>query len=113
MEIFDRTKDLAKKRGMTLTALAEKAGLSSKAIYRWKTFTPRGASLEAVAEVLNVSVDYLLGNTDEPNGYKADDTVDIDKALDGAMSYSGKPMTENDRQILRALIEGYLQNKKD
>jgi len=29
------------------------------------------------------------------------------------MSYDGKPITDNDREVLRGIIEGYLKNKKD
>lgn len=114
MTIFERTKSIAKQKGLTLKQVEEKAGLSETSLYNWKRSNPKSENLEKVAKVLNVSVDYLLGNTEEPNGHAGEaEAPDIEKALDGALSYSGKPLSENDRQIMKALIEGYLQNKKD
>ncbi len=65
MTLFDRTKEMAKERGLTLRELEKKAGLGQNFLYRWKTYAPKTAYLQKVADVLDVSVDYLLGNTDE------------------------------------------------
>lgn len=65
MTLFERTKETAKEQGLTLRQLEEKSGLGQNSLYRWKTYAPKTAYLQKVADVLNVSVDYLLGNTDE------------------------------------------------
>lgn len=66
MTLFERTKKASNERGLSLQQVAEKAGLSKNTIYKWKDNqqNPRFVTVKAVAEVLNVSVDYLLGNTD-------------------------------------------------
>ncbi|MBD1491134.1 helix-turn-helix transcriptional regulator [Weissella confusa] len=89
MTVFERIKDTAKLRGTNLKNLAKQVGLSENAIYSWKNKTPRTDNVQAVADVLGVSVDYLLGNTDEMHSNKKNDkTVDLEKdttilALDG------------------------------
>lgn len=74
MTLFERVKKISKERGFnSLRVLSEDAGLSQNVIYGWKTKEPSAKSLQLVADVLNVSVDYLLGNTDEKNPHPAKD----------------------------------------
>ncbi len=73
MTILERTKEVARNRGMSLAEVSRKAGLSDKSIYRWQSASPRMETIQKVADVLNVSVDYLLGNTDEK--YRDDDEI--------------------------------------
>lgn len=67
MTIFERIKKTADERGLTLTQVSTRAGLGEKTIYKWKYNDPSAPRLQAVADVLHVSVDYLLGNTAEPD----------------------------------------------
>jgi transcriptional regulator with XRE-family HTH domain len=79
MTTFDRIKNISKKKGYSsLRVLSETAGLGPNAIYQWRHKTPRTDNLQAVADVLGVSVDYLLGNTDDMHANKKDEsTVDL------------------------------------
>ncbi|TVV24857.1 helix-turn-helix transcriptional regulator [Weissella cibaria] len=62
MSVYENVRQIAKEQGISLTDLAIKSGLSHKAIYQWKNLNhPTAASLAAVAQTLNVSVDQLLG----------------------------------------------------
>lgn len=70
MNTFERIKEISKERGLNLKKTAIEAGLSENAIYKWKTQTPQSNALQAVADVLGVSVDYLLGNTDDMHANK-------------------------------------------
>ncbi|AEJ23099.1 helix-turn-helix transcriptional regulator [Weissella koreensis] len=73
MSLLDITKKTAKERGLSLTDVATKAGIAQKSIYQWKTVTPKVDTLKAVADVLGVTTDYLLGTTDEKNPHRADE----------------------------------------
>ena len=73
MTLFERIKKTAKERGISLTALSVKSGLGEKTIYKWKEKEPSVNRIKAVADVLGVSVDYLLGNTDDMHVNKKDD----------------------------------------
>jgi transcriptional regulator with XRE-family HTH domain len=66
MTLFERIKITAKKQGLSLQDTALKASLSINTIYGWKTKTPSSESIQAVADALHVTTDYLLGNTDDP-----------------------------------------------
>lgn len=78
MTLFERIKKTAKERGISLTALSVKSGLGEKTIYKWKEKEPSANRIKAVADVLGVSVDYLLGNTDDMHTNKKDEsTVDL------------------------------------
>lgn len=53
----------------------------------------------------NVSIDYLLGNKE-----RKEQTVQ--QALNSVMSFDGKPMTDNDREIIEGIIRAYMEKKK-
>lgn len=112
MTIFERTKETAKSRGYSLQETAKKAGLSQNAIYNWKNTTPSDVSLNSVANVLGVSVDYLLGNTDEmhPKRVTGDpdvDGVDLNDYFEkrGLLRFNGKPIPEEDLRIIYRILE--------
>ncbi|MCW0953039.1 helix-turn-helix domain-containing protein [Weissella ceti] len=105
MTLFERVKEISKKRGYSLTEVSTKAGMGEKSLYRWKENEPSADRLKAVADVLGVSVDYLLGNTDEPTPKRAPETPDIKKMLDGSLTYDGKPLSDHDRDVVRIFLE--------
>lgn len=73
MTTFERIKQTARERGLTLNQLNNTAKLKNNIIYSWKSKTPSAESLSKVADVLGVSVDYLLGNTDDMHANKKAD----------------------------------------
>ena len=79
MTTFERIKQVANERGFNLKQTALIAGLSENALYRYNQgVEPKYATVKAVADVLGVSVDYLLGNTDDMHANKKDEsTVDL------------------------------------
>ena len=112
MTAFERIKELAKKRGYSLTKLNDEAGLGTNSIYHWRTKTPSTASLKKVADVLGVSVDYLLGNTDEMHSNKKDnEPVDLytvtDDERDRMISANEQPITDDDWAIIKAVLAKY------
>lgn len=108
MTLFEKIQSLAKKRGKSIQGIAEELGFSKNLFYRWKTSEPKARDLEKVADYFEVSTDYLLGRTDDPkiaNKSKVTDT-DLDDVLDGVMSFRGGPLTDKDREAVRAFLEG-------
>lgn len=79
MTTFERIKQVANERGFNLKQTALMAGLSENALYRYNQgVEPKYATVKSVADVLGVSVDYLLGNTDDMHANKKDEsTVDL------------------------------------
>ena len=107
MTVFERIKETAKLRGTNLKNLAKQVGLSENAIYSWKNKTPRTDNVQAVADVLGVSVDYLLGNTDEMHSNKKDAPYDLKEFIDStpALKYDGKDIPEAEMRIIRRILE--------
>lgn len=67
MTLFERIKSLASKRDKSMKEVAIDLGFSENLFYRWKTTEPKGVDLEKVADYFEVSVDYLLGRSENPN----------------------------------------------
>lgn len=106
--LVDKIKELAKSRGKSMKQVALDLGLPYNTFYKWNKQTPKIDKIKVVADYFGVSIDYLLGK-EEVNTQQA---IDLDKALDNAMSFSGKPLSEHDRKVVRDLVEAYLNNQK-
>ena len=57
-----RIQYLARKKGLSLTKIEEHLGFGNGTITKWDRSSPRIDKLRQVAELLNVSVDFLLGD---------------------------------------------------
>lgn len=58
------------KKGIKPNPLAKELDIASGSMTTWKKGgVPNGETLLKLADYLDVSVDYLLGRTDSPNGY--------------------------------------------
>lgn len=109
MNTFERIKEISKERGLNLKKTAIEAGLSENAIYKWKTQTPQSNALQAVADVLGVSVDYLLGNTDEMHANKKVTTSgdDLKEYFDEhpVLKFDGKEIPDAEMKIIKRILE--------
>lgn len=112
---FERIKELAKKRGLSLNQVEEKLGYSKNTLYSLKRQKVSSDRLQEIADYFGVSTDYLLGRTDNPAiaGEKAPDhEIELDD-LDGRiMLFDGKPLSDDDKRAIKGIIEGYLNSKK-
>lgn len=112
MTLFENVQKTAKQRGLSIRALNEKAQLGTNAIYKWKTQKPSTDKLQAVADVLGVSVDYLLGNTDDMHSIQKDaEPIDLytvtDDERDRMISANGQPISDEDWAIIKAVLARY------
>lgn len=102
MTTFERIKKVANERGYSLKKLAIDAGFSENALYRYNQgVEPKYSTVAALAKVLGVSVDYLLGNTDEMHSNKKDDMpMDLEEVLDKlgpTLRFEGKELTDEQK----------------
>ena len=109
--MFDIVRNLCEKRGISINDLEEALGYSKNTLYRLKKQNAGSDKLKAIADYFDVSTDYLLGRTEAPSKSNVPIPTDLDEILDGMMSFDGKPMTDNDREAIRAYLEGRLSNK--
>ena len=63
--IFRNIEKRCKEKAISISALEKEAGLGNGAIGKWKSASPTVENLQAVAKVLECTVDDLL-RTDEP-----------------------------------------------
>lgn len=105
MSLFERVKITAKARGLNLQTTARRAGLGINSIYAWKKKAPSADRLQAVADVLHVSVDYLLGNG-KPESVPQN--IDLKQAMreDKALAWDGKPIPPEELEMIRRILDG-------
>lgn len=111
---FDRVKELSQKRGISLSKLEETLGLGKNSIYALKRNQPSAERLQEIADYFNVSTDYLLGRTDNPNIAKDNQEYtsdDLRKMAENAKTFDGKPLTESDIEAIQNIIEIYLKGR--
>lgn len=65
---FERLTRLIKENNLTFAQLERELGLSNGSMARWEKSSPSVEKVQKVADYFHISVDYLLGRTDSPNG---------------------------------------------
>lgn len=111
---LEKIKELAKSRGISLAKLEESLGYSTNYFYTLKTKTPNSDRLQEIADYFNVSTDYLLGRTENPNIAKdgvASIPLDLRDIAAQSMLFDGKPLSEEDIDFITAVLEAHLKNK--
>lgn len=113
-QTFDRIKELSQKQGLSINLLEEKLGYSRNTIYNLKNSKPSTERISEIADYFNVSTDYLLGRTDNPNiatNGDASAPLDLRDIAAQSMLFDGKPLTEEDIDFITAVLEAHLKNK--
>lgn len=113
---FEKVRELARKKGLSLNQVEEKLGYSKNTLYSLKRQKVSSERLQQIADYFNVSTDYLLGRTDNPAianndtiaGYTSDD---LRKMAENAKTFDGKPLTEEDIDAIQNIIEIYLRGR--
>lgn len=116
METFPtRLKELRLEKGLTLKELSENLNTTNTTLSRYENSLrePKVYTLKEISNYFNVSVDYLLGNTDERK-YVAYHGKDVELILretinklentEGLM-LDGKPLTKESLDIILLSIE--------
>ncbi|WP_242145854.1 MULTISPECIES: helix-turn-helix domain-containing protein [unclassified Bacillus cereus group] len=121
MSTFNRIKELADKKGISLSELAIQLNMGENSLYKWKTQKPTVDKLQKVADYFDVSTDYLLGRTQNKYWELTEkDEKDIQKKLEEliedmgnadalAFSKGSEPMSEETKQLLIISLENALR----
>lgn len=105
---YEKIKELADKRGISLTRLEENLGYSRNTIYKLKSQKPNAERISEIADYFHVSTDYLLGRTNNPSV----EEIELDDLDNRIMLFDGKPLSDDDKKAIKGIIEGYLNSKK-
>lgn len=118
MSLLDRIKLLASTHQLSLAELERKLNFSNGSLRKLDSSTPSGDKIEKVADYFNVSTDYLLGRTDNPNVANTDTAafvdgrvIDLREAAASSMLFDGKPLDEDDIDFITTVLSAHFKNK--
>lgn len=118
MSLYEKVMLLCQQNGITKTKLERDCGFSQNSINKWVSQSPSTDKILKIADYFNVSVDYLLGKTDNPTPPNADapetsELVIPEKYKDVAVAFHGgvDNLTQEDIDDIVRFIE-FIKNKK-
>lgn len=106
MEFSERLKDLRRQAGLTQVDVAEKLGISQPAYASWERGVkkPTQENLVKIAQILNVSMDYLVGNSEE----KSDELDNIELLF----RMNSKGLTEEEKAVFKKELIEFMEERK-
>ena len=106
MKFSERLKDLRKQAELTQVDVAGKLGISQQAYASWERGTkkPTQENLVKIAQVLNVSVDYLVGNSEE----RIDELDNIELLF----RMNSKGLTDEEKEIFKKELIEFMEERK-
>ena len=114
---FEKIKEWLKKRGLSLNQLEEKLGYSRNTLYSLKRQNVSTKRLQEIADYLEVSVDYLLGKTENPtiasNDQSGQTALNVEEMANSVMMFGGRELTEEKKKVIQSIIEAYLKGTEE
>ena len=106
MEFSERLKKLRKQAQLTQVDVAEKLGISQPAYASWERGIkrPTQENLVKIAQILNVSVDYLVGNSEE----KLDELDNIELLF----RMNSKGLTEEEKAVFKKELIEFMDERR-
>ena len=106
MEFSERLKELRKQAHLTQVELASKLGIVQSSYADWERGKkkPTQDNLVKIAQILNVSVDYLVGNSEE----KANELDNIELLF----RMNSKGLTDEEQDIFRKELIEFMEERK-
>lgn len=106
MEFAERLKTLRKQAKLTQTQIAEKLNISQQAYASWERGVnkPTQENLVKIAQVLNVSVDYLVGNS-EVKREKLDN-------IELLFRMNSQGLTEEEKEVFKKELIEFMEERK-
>ena len=105
--IADIIKKTAQNSNIPIKQVLSEAGLGQNTMSNFKTSMPKADNLAKIADVLNCSVDYLLGRTDNPKTYISSES-ETERALITLITQ----LTTEQQELVLAQIRGILANQQ-
>ena len=106
MEFSECLIEIRKKANFSQVEVAEKLGISQPAYASWERGVkkPTQENLIKIAQVLNVSVDYLVGNSEE----KSDELENIELLF----RMNSKGLTDEEKEIFKKELIEFMERRK-
>lgn len=115
MDLYEKIKELAMQKNVSIRQVEENLNWGNGVIGRWKKAKPSYDKLEAVADYFHVTVDYLLGREEFK---KTNKPVDLKKVISEKkptswddpridwnewVSFDGEPISDDVKKMLFAI----------
>ena len=106
MAFAERLKELRKQAHLTQVELAKRLGIGQSSYADWERGKkkPTQDNLVKIAQVLNVSVDYLVGNSEE----KSDDLDNIELLF----RMNSKGLTDEEKEVFKKELIAFMEERK-
>lgn len=114
MNLRDRIKELANQRKVSVAELERALGFGNGSISKWNKQSPSTEKLKQVADYFQVSLDYLVGRSDDKYDLSPQEKIDIGieaekmmKGLndEGSINFYGEPMSEEDKEATLSALK--------
>ena len=108
MGFSERLKESRKKARLTQVEIAEKLGISQPAYASWERGAkkPTQENLVKLAQVLNVTIDYLVGNSDDEIANKELEDIEI------LFRKNSESLTDDEKVIFRKELIAFMEERK-
>lgn len=108
MEFSERLKELRKQAHLTQVELAKRLGIGQSSYADWERGkkNPTQENLIKLAQILNVSVDYLVGNSDEENTNKELEDIEL------LFRMNSKGLTDEEKEIFKKELIEFMEKRK-
>lgn len=99
LRMIDRIAALCQQKNISITRLEREVNLGRSTIRYWDNHPPAVDKVAKVARYFGVSVDYLIGNTDDPYSHQSERSK-IAEALKEVQAYIGQKLATLNQQDL-------------
>lgn len=108
MEFSERLKKLRKDTGLTQVDVASKLGISQQAYASWERGIkkPTQENLVKLSKILYVSVDYLLGNTENKQ------TSDVLENIEILFRMNSEGLTEDEKAVFKKELIEFMEKRR-
>jgi len=105
MSIGTKIRDLRKQAHLSQTELGKKVSVSQQTVTAWENnkAEPSSSAVAQLADIFNVTTDYLLGRPNKQETKKDDVELSDDDVI---MTWRGKPLSDEDRELIRRIMNG-------
>lgn len=106
-EIIRYLTQLKNEQQLTISEIARRTGMAKSAISRYfnKSREFPVNKVDDFAKAFNVTPEEILGIKKETDG------LSVDEAVDNLRAYQGKPISDDEKEILKDIIKGYLNRR--
>lgn len=118
LPVYEVVKELCKSRGLSFNDVEEGLGIGKNTLYGLKRNNPSTERIMQLADFFNVSVDFLLGRTDQENPrdiiketLESEDLkeLEFDEFFSMDIKKDGQKITDRDKRIIKSMIDAYLK----